>query len=776
MICSIFKISVILAILGLSGEAFASSYHWPLGTEPALTSTFGEYREGRIWCHSGHLHSGIDLKTWERTGYEVFAVDSGWVWRVRASPWGYGKAVYLRLTDGKLAVYAHLSDFAPQIRRLVEEQQEKLGRYSVDIYPQPGTLRVKKGRLIGYSGETGSGGPHLHFEIRDAENRPLNPLINGFCIADTIPPIISKLSITPLDPSSTVNGEHSPAIIPLVRVNPNRYRTDEQVAVSGRIGFGVLAYDRANGSNDKFDVYNLELYIDGVLRFTAKYDSFSFENTHKADIDRDYRLIRWGWGKFHKLYQDVGNDLPFYGSGGIGYGVLDTFEPGKRGRRTLAPGVHQVKVIAKDTNANGSVAEARILIDEPPVLKSFSARKSRERVRLLAVAEDPDGRVERVAFDRSTDLGKSWEAMAMDSMASPGGTYQARLQAYRKEMVITRAQAVDGFGLFSTPKFAILKDGVRNPGDQQGPGFDCRVILRDGFVELDIRPDEILADEPRVTVIQVGEKPKRVKLIPKGVKRYTGTYRLIPGKDGLATVEIEGEDLWGNGGRAITGFVVNTIAVGKGGQASLPGKEVWAVFEPNSVYEDLFIRIKEAPVDPPLGMPPVSPAYSFHPMDIPFAGPVKVAIGYPPSTEELQKVGLYGYDDRVGWEYVGRQVDLEDGLISAGVSSFETFALLKDPILPEAWDLKPSNGSRIRDRRPTLFAKVKDQGSGIGSEEDVVMRLDGRRLISEYDPEKNTVKYRVKHPLSYGKHVLTVSVRDRAENKTVKRSVFWVVK
>ncbi len=47
-------------------------------------------------------------------------------------------------------------------------------------------LQVTKDEVIAYSGNTGgSGGPHLHFEIRDKQERPINPMLFGIDIKDT---------------------------------------------------------------------------------------------------------------------------------------------------------------------------------------------------------------------------------------------------------------------------------------------------------------------------------------------------------------------------------------------------------------------------------------------------------------------------------------------------------------------------------------------------------------------------------------------------------------
>ncbi len=102
-----------ILIFSASFSKAQDRYRWPMDIEHGLTSTFCEYREG-------HFHAGVDLKTWGRTGIPVHAAESGYIYRIRTSPWGYGRAVYLKLEDGNLAIYAHLSKFAPEIEKVVK--------------------------------------------------------------------------------------------------------------------------------------------------------------------------------------------------------------------------------------------------------------------------------------------------------------------------------------------------------------------------------------------------------------------------------------------------------------------------------------------------------------------------------------------------------------------------------------------------------------------------------------------------------------------------------
>ncbi|MEJ2628323.1 MAG: M23 family metallopeptidase, partial [bacterium] len=159
--------------LGLTGLLFSQDLLWPTDASHLITSTFCEYRPG-------HFHAGIDIKTWSKTGYKIFAVGDGSVIRIKTSPYNYGRVLFLKLKNDMRIVYGHLSNFSPDIETLVRDEQKRLGRYSLDIHIPDGQLLVKKGDVLGYTGRSGTKAPHLHFEVRDENNQPFNPFIAGF--------------------------------------------------------------------------------------------------------------------------------------------------------------------------------------------------------------------------------------------------------------------------------------------------------------------------------------------------------------------------------------------------------------------------------------------------------------------------------------------------------------------------------------------------------------------------------------------------------------------
>ncbi|NLP11352.1 M23 family metallopeptidase, partial [bacterium] len=217
--------------------AGGQDYLWPTDAGRVLTSSFAESRENRF-------HAGIDVKTWGRTGYKVFAVRSGYLSRIQVSPFGYGRVLYQTLDTGETAVYGHLSQFAPAVQEVVERKQEARGRYSITLFPDQDQFPVKKGDLIGYTGESGVGHPHLHFELRDKASRPINPFARGYVVHDKAAPIVRKISVTPLSADSRVQGDLRPWVVQPRRVSPGRYQVEEPIRVKGMIAFGLDAFDQ----------------------------------------------------------------------------------------------------------------------------------------------------------------------------------------------------------------------------------------------------------------------------------------------------------------------------------------------------------------------------------------------------------------------------------------------------------------------------------------------------------------------------------------------------
>ena len=132
----------------------------PLDIPIILAGNFGELR-------SNHFHSGLDIKTQQRRGLPIYAPADGYVKRIKVGHYGYGKALYVQHPNGYSTVYAHLQKYAGDIQKYVKQQQYEKEEYEVELFPEPTILLVKKGEIIGYTGNTGSsGGPHLHYEFR----------------------------------------------------------------------------------------------------------------------------------------------------------------------------------------------------------------------------------------------------------------------------------------------------------------------------------------------------------------------------------------------------------------------------------------------------------------------------------------------------------------------------------------------------------------------------------------------------------------------------------
>ena len=112
-----------------------------------LSGTMGELR-------GDHFHMGLDIKTGGKIGIPVYASKNGYIERIRISIGGYGKAIYMKHSDGKKTVYAHLSKFNNTIEDYIVKEQYKKKSFEITKYPGKDKFYYKKGELIGYSGNS----------------------------------------------------------------------------------------------------------------------------------------------------------------------------------------------------------------------------------------------------------------------------------------------------------------------------------------------------------------------------------------------------------------------------------------------------------------------------------------------------------------------------------------------------------------------------------------------------------------------------------------------
>jgi hypothetical protein len=273
----------------------------------SLSSNFAELR-------SNHLHSGVDFRTDGKEGEPVYAVAQGYIQRVVVRPDGYGKALYLRHPNGTYSVYAHLRSFTPKVAEWAKNQQYKRQSFYLDIELDSLTFPVKQGDLIGYAGNSGSSsGPHLHFEIRDRHQRPLNVMQNGtYKIADKTPPVAYQLTTYRFD---TIRGAALPrednTYNIQARAKGRLALAKDTIIVSNPCYLSLNLRDQMDNSKSIYGVYRCELRLNDTLIFAYSMDRFNFDETRYANAMLDFNKTA---SKFVRLYVAPGNQLSLYRS------------------------------------------------------------------------------------------------------------------------------------------------------------------------------------------------------------------------------------------------------------------------------------------------------------------------------------------------------------------------------------------------------------------------------------------------------------------------------
>ncbi len=304
-------------ILLIIQTAIYAQYGEPLNLPPALSANFGELR-------NNHFHSGIDFKTQQVVNKPVYAVADGYISRISVSPGGYGLAIYINHPiENQTSVYGHLNSFSKLIAEYVESKQYENESFRVDLQLEPDEMPVTKGEQIALSGNTGSsGGPHLHFEIRDTKTQaPLDPLqYVAKNIRDTQKPDLRGVAFYPIARQGLVNASTAPTRLSISKSKAGTpLPLQKTINAWGKIGVGVKAYDKMDGQANIYGVKHIRLFVDEQQVFCSTINDYLFSETRMLNSFIDFEDWRNNNSFFMKSFIEPGNKLRLYESVNKGY-------------------------------------------------------------------------------------------------------------------------------------------------------------------------------------------------------------------------------------------------------------------------------------------------------------------------------------------------------------------------------------------------------------------------------------------------------------------------
>lgn len=308
---------VVLLLAGCGNDAEPVStidveYQSPVNYDIVLAGNFGEPRP---W----HFHGGLDIKTDNQEGKEIFSIAEGFVSRITVNKYGFGNAIYVSHPDGLTSVYCHLKRFADQYEALF---QRSGWRDTLDFRFPSGKLPVKRGDFLALSGNTGrSTGPHLHLELHDTETWVMRDPMSKLAkfIADTVAPQAHSFMAIPQKGKGVFNGGSSKQTFgfgqPDVKVQSSKFKIQREFTAWGRVGFALWADDYSEATYNHYGIRNTRLLVDGREVFRSDVDSIPVSCHSEVNLWGDFQHWRRTRIWYMKSYREDGLRLPILHTG-----------------------------------------------------------------------------------------------------------------------------------------------------------------------------------------------------------------------------------------------------------------------------------------------------------------------------------------------------------------------------------------------------------------------------------------------------------------------------
>ncbi|HEX8659736.1 MAG TPA: M23 family metallopeptidase, partial [Hymenobacter sp.] len=349
-----------------------------------LAGSMGELRPN-------HFHGGLDIKTGGGVNQPVYAAADGYISRLKQSSFGYGNVLYITHPNGLTTVYGHLNEFrGPVAAELLRRQYEKQA-YEVELFLPKDQFRVRRGEVVALSGNTGgSAGPHVHWEVRDAQDRQYNPLQwGGFPeVQDHVAPTLQAFALEPLGIDARVQRVFAKAVF-VPKVPPKAGVATswaDTISCFGPVGLLVQGFDRFDNAWNRNGIQRVTMTVNGQPFYQHVIDAVPFPTgTRQVSNFVDFLYQRTQGRTLQKLWVDEGNDLQMYTTG-----------PSKGRLNVEAGKVYNVDIILADSYNNQTPVHLVLRGEQPAYFKTRATAVKKPALRfevtrnlLKAVATDP---------------------------------------------------------------------------------------------------------------------------------------------------------------------------------------------------------------------------------------------------------------------------------------------------------------------------------------------------------------------------------------------------